>query len=369
MMSLPTRSRRARARSAEERDHAISGPMLRSGLRAPSLAAPGVPAPALLGAVRCMSRVGKLPIKLPPTVTMHIEPCPEALLPPSRPYSKYREKYALRNSPTYDGFQAFGRPDRVRVEGPLGKLAVPIHSFCSVKVEDGSATVTPRCGGTTKLGKTLWGTTRGVLANAIRGVSQGFTKELELHGVGFRARVEPSETAAAPAGETYQTYRLGTQTYGESPFHKQGGPVELPDFSRAGVLVSGAAGGRAKRRHSMRPAVLPSNMITLGQLPGMLTGRYTRPGSQPRLEDRDIGKGTQSLMLRVGFSHEIRMDIPAHLDVSCPTQTTITISGIDRQQVGLAASRIRLLRKPDVYKGKGIRYVGEKVRLLPGKRK
>ena len=63
------------------------------------------------------------------------------------------------------------------------------------------------------------------------------------------------------------------------------------------------------------------------------------------------------------------MDFPPHLKVSTPTPTQIAIFGIDKQQVGLAASRVRLLRKPDVYKGKGIRYVGEKVRIIQGKRK
>ena len=52
-----------------------------------------------------------------------------------------------------------------------------------------------------------------------------------------------------------------------------------------------------------------------------------------------------------------------------PSATTIVITGIDRQQVGLAAARVRLLRKPDPYKGKGIRYVGEVVKLKAGKRK
>ena len=75
------------------------------------------------------------------------------------------------------------------------------------------------------------------------------------------------------------------------------------------------------------------------------------------------------MMMRLGFTHEVRVDFPAHLEVSCPTPTTIIISGIDRQQVGLAASRVRLLRKPDPYKGKGIRYSGEKIRLKAGKRK
>ena len=74
-------------------------------------------------------------------------------------------------------------------------------------------------------------------------------------------------------------------------------------------------------------------------------------------------------MLRIGFSHEVRVDFPPHLTVSTPSPTTIVIEGIDKQQVGLAAQRVRLLRKPDAYKGKGIRYVGEEVKLKAGKRR
>jgi len=336
------------------------------------------------GALRSMSRVGRIPVKVPSSVTVAIEPFPSELLFPARPFSKLRMKYALRNRPSYDSFQAFGAPTRVRVEGPLGKLALPIHSFCSVEAVDGSLLVKPQCGGTTKLGKTLWGTTRGYLSNAVRGVSQGFTKELELHGVGFRARVEPSETAAPPAGEAVVTYRLGTQKYGESPFHKQPGPVELPDLSRGGALIAGAGGGYRRKRHPLRPklgeaaeaegsdgygAVMAPGGSLLAMLPNILNGRYGRPGGQPKLQLRSTGKGTQTLMMRLGFTHEVRVDFPPHLEVSCPTPTTISISGIDRQQVGLAASRVRLLRKPDAYKGKGIRYAGEKIRLKAGKRK
>ena len=330
-------------------------------------AAGGLLRPArAVGALRCMSRVGKIPVKLPPSVTVKVEPCPAVLLPPSRPFSKRREKYALRNRPSYDSFQAFGEVTRVRVDGPLGSLAMPIHSFCRVELGEGSLQVQPQCGGTTKLGKTLWGTTRGYLANAVRGVSQGFTKELELHGVGFRARVEPSATAKPPPGEFVKAYRLGTQKYGESPFHKQPGPVDLPDLSRGGALIAGAGGGYGGKRHPLRPE---ANGSMLAMLPSIRNGRYGRPGGLPKLQDRDVGKGTQALMLRIGYTHEVRVDFPPHLEVSCPTSTNIVISGIDRQQVGLAASRVRLLRKPDPYKGKGIRYVGEEVRLRPGKRK
>ena len=72
---------------------------------------------------------------------------------------------------------------------------------------------------------------------------------------------------------------------------------------------------------------------------------------------------------RVRPCTQVRVDFPPHLKVSTPTPTMISIFGIDKQQVGLAAQRVRLLRKPDPYKGKGIRYVGEVVRLKQGKRR
>jgi ribosomal protein L6P/L9E len=208
-------------------------------------------------------------------------------------------------------------------------------------------------------------------SSAALGSKKGFTKELELHGVGFRCRVEPRESAAPPPGEVAKAYRLGTQKYGESPFHKQAGPVELPDLSRAGVLVGGAGGGFRHKRHPLRPlsSSLAPGGTMLAMLPGITEGKYRRPGYGPKLQDREHGLGTQTLMMRIGFTHEVRVDFPPHLEVSCPTPTTLIISGIDRQQVGLAASRVRLLRKPDPYKGKGIRYAGEVVKLRPGKKK
>jgi ribosomal protein L6P/L9E len=299
-----------------------------------------------------MSRVGRLPCKVPPSVSVKIEPITD--LPPSRVFSAQRTKYALRNRPSADGFGAFGQPTSVYVEGPLGALRVPVHSFCSVEAADDGLHVKPQCDGTTKMGKTLWGTTRGYIANAIRGVSQGFRKDLELHGIGFRARVEPAETAAPPANELVRSYRLGTEKYGESPFHKQAGPTDAPDPGRGGTLIAGAGGGYRFGRHALRP-------VEGGEVP--VAGRG-RPKPPPTLEP-----GGDALMMRIGFSHEVRIDFPPHLKVTTPSPTTISIFGIDKQQVGLAAQRIRLLRKPDAYKGKGIRYVGEVVKLKAGKRK
>lgn len=73
------------------------------------------------------------------------------------------------------------------------------------------------------------------------------------------------------------------------------------------------------------------------------------------------------LQLRVGFANEVQHPIPAGLTVKCPDQTHIVISGADKQLVGQFAAEVRAVRKPEPYKGKGIRYDGEVVRRKAGK--
>jgi large subunit ribosomal protein L6 len=73
------------------------------------------------------------------------------------------------------------------------------------------------------------------------------------------------------------------------------------------------------------------------------------------------------LQLRVGFANEIQMKIPAGLKVTCPDQTHIVIKGSDKQMVGQFAAEVRAARKPEPYKGKGVRYEGEVVRRKAGK--
>jgi large subunit ribosomal protein L6 len=77
----------------------------------------------------------------------------------------------------------------------------------------------------------------------------------------------------------------------------------------------------------------------------------------------------KKLNLQLGFSHDVNMDIPEGLDVKCPTPTDIEISGNDKQQVGQFAAEVRSWRKPEPYKGKGIRYKGEYIFRKEGKKK
>lgn len=94
-------------------------------------------------------------------------------------------------------------------------------------------------------------------------------------------------------------------------------------------------------------------------------------GYEKKLEIVGVGylaaiQGT-TLQLRVGFANEIHKPIPAGLKVTCPDQTHILIKGTDKQMVGQFAAEVRSVRKPEPYKGKGIRYDGEMVRRKAGK--
>lgn len=96
-------------------------------------------------------------------------------------------------------------------------------------------------------------------------------------------------------------------------------------------------------------------------------------GYTERMEINGVGyraavdKGILTLFL--GFSHEIKYQIPAGVTIVCDKPTNIAISGFDRQQVGQVAAQLRSLRKPEPYKGKGVKYESEKIRKKEGKKK
>jgi large subunit ribosomal protein L6 len=75
------------------------------------------------------------------------------------------------------------------------------------------------------------------------------------------------------------------------------------------------------------------------------------------------------LNLTLGFSHAVNFAIPEGISMETPSQTEITIKGIDRQKVGQVAAKIRGIRPPEPYKGKGVRYVGEQIVMKEGKKK
>jgi large subunit ribosomal protein L6 len=103
----------------------------------------------------------------------------------------------------------------------------------------------------------------------------------------------------------------------------------------------------------------------------MVTGVTT--GFEQTLELVGVGyraamKG-QALSMQLGFSHDVDIPAPAGISFAVPKQTEIKISGIDKQAVGETAARIRRIRPPEPYKGKGVRYAGENVRRKEGKKK
>ena len=152
----------------------------------------------------------------------------------------------------------------LQVQGPKGKLTTPVPPGISFKLEDGELTASRT--NDERQQRALHGLARALANNAIRGVTEGFSKELEIQGVGYRAQL-------------------------------------------AGSNVS----------------------------------------------------------FTLGYTHAIEFPIPAGIQIAVEKQTKLTVTGIDRQQVGHVAAKIRSLRPPDVYKGKGVRYVNEQVRKKAGK--
>ena len=152
----------------------------------------------------------------------------------------------------------------VHVKGPKGELTFDAHADMTVTLEEGVVTVTRPSDEPQH--RALHGLTRTLVANMIEGVVTGFSKTLEIQGVGYRAL-------------------------------KKGSGIEL----------------------------------------------------------------------NLGFSHTINYLAPDGVSLDLPDQTTIVVTGVDKQKVGQAAAEIRAFRPPEPYKGKGIRYKGEYVRRKAGK--
>ena len=178
-----------------------------------------------------MSRVGKYPVTIPAGVTVVIN------------------------------------DNTVTAKGKLGELSCSFDaSHVTAKLEENAVRVSPLSD--SKQSRALWGTTRANINTMIKGVSEGFTRNLELLGVGYKARVEETK-----------------------------------------------------------------------------------------------------LILSLGYSHDVIFPAPEGVKIACPSATNISISGADKQLVGQVAAEIREFRKPEPYKGKGIRKEGEYVRRKEGKKK
>ncbi|WP_223424032.1 50S ribosomal protein L6 [Tateyamaria pelophila] len=154
----------------------------------------------------------------------------------------------------------------IEVKGSKGTRSFKATDDVTLKVEDNAVTITPR--GSSKRARQQWGMSRTMVANLVTGVTDGFKKELEIQGVGYRASMQGN-----------------------------------------------------------------------------------------------------SLRLNLGLSHDVDYVPPAGVTVTAPKQTEVIVEGIDEQLVGQVAANIREWRKPEPYKGKGIRYKGEFIFRKEGKKK
>ena len=152
------------------------------------------------------------------------------------------------------------------VKGPKGTLSLAMADDISYDVQADGINVQPA--NDTKRARAFWGMHRTLVQNLVTGVTEGFTKKLEITGVGYRANAQ--------------------------------------------------------------------------------------------------GK---KLKLQLGYSHDVDIDVPEGIEVKTPDQTTVEISGADKQKVGQLAAEIRRWRKPEPYKGKGIKYDGEYIFRKEGKKK
>jgi len=140
---------------------------------------------------------------------------------------------------------------------------------------------------------------------------------------------------------------------------------------RSEVTVSVEEGSNevvVTRRDETRPS-RELHGLTRAIIANMIVG--VTQGYEKRLEVVGVGYlasiSGDTLQLRVGYANELHRKIPADLTVTCPDQTHVVIQGCDKQRVGQFAAEVRSLRKPEPYKGKGVRYQGEQVKIKPGK--
>lgn len=135
--------------------------------------------------------------------------------------------------------------------------------------------------------------------------------------------------------------------------------VAIDDKSKLVTVTRNSDEREARALHGLTRALI-QNMI-----------EGVKTGYEKQLEVIGVGYVAsiqgKVLNLRVGYANEIKKQIPDGLKVTCPDQTHIKIQGCDKQKVGQFAAEVRAARKPEPYKGKGVRYVGEHVKIKPGK--
>jgi len=159
-----------------------------------------------------------------------------------------------------------------------------------------------------------------------------------------------------------------TITVDSSEISVKGPKVELKQFMVPGITVKQEGDEIIVTRVNDEPVNRSKHGLIRSLINNMVVG--VTEGFNKKLEIQGVGfrvalAGTD-LKMHLGFSHEVTYKIPQGITASVE-QNTITISGIDKQQVGQVAAEIRALKKPEPYKGKGIRYVGEHIIRKSGK--
>lgn len=141
--------------------------------------------------------------------------------------------------------------------------------------------------------------------------------------------------------------------------HRDEVKVEVTDDGKTVNVTRDSDLGLARALHGLTRALI--NNMVLG----------VKTGYEKKLEIQGVGYQAsvkeKVLTLRVGFANELKLPIPDGLTVVCPDNTHVNVSGCDKQSVGQFAAYVRSLRKPEPYKGKGVRYVGEVVKIKQGK--
>ena len=133
------------------------------------------------------------------------------------------------------------------------------------------------------------------------------------------------------------------------------------DINDDEVVVTRASDHRDHRALHGLTRSLIANMVT-----GVTEG-YSKSLEIVGVGYRAQARGSDALVIQVGFSHPVEVQAPEGVTFEVPSPTRITVSGADKQAVGQVAADIRAIRKPEPYKGKGIRYEGEQVRRKAGK--
>ncbi len=164
-----------------------------------------------------------------------------------------------------------------------------------------------------------------------------------------------------PAGVTVKIGGNTSVVKGPKGEHTQHIPEGLAYEEKDGVLTITRPNESkpVKARHGLVRALVANQIVGVTE------------GFEKKLEIIGVGyraavKG-KILDLQLQFSHPVEYPIPAGIKINCPDNTHIDVSGVDKQQVGQVAAEIRAYRKPEPYKGKGIRYVGEEVLRKAGK--